>query len=105
MFKVWCGFMLQKLNKVSNALTWHFKTLIAPKSLDVDSARREFILNILLVGSLFLAFMATLSALIGEIAGHSPRGSTLSVFVILLFFLLGYFASRRGKAKLVSKIL
>jgi signal transduction histidine kinase len=82
---------------------------VLPVSKNEENARKEFILNILLVGFIVLGFIASFSAamtlsiaikrqyvyqgLPGEIVG-----------AITLFFLALYFFSRTGKSKLIAYI-
>lgn len=97
--------MSQILGKITVIFKCLLTRFIYPKSSNPDVARREFILNILLSGSLVLSFIATLTAFIGEVSGNSPKGSTLKIIIVFLIFLVGYFASRKGKSKQVSYIL
>lgn len=81
-----------------------FFDLINPQSENEDSRRREFILNTLLLGSIFLSFLTTISALsdfwrLGKLyTGVSP------IFPLLIFFtFIGLlFLSRKGHFIAVS---
>lgn len=72
---------------------------IQPKSQDEDSRRREFILNILLLGSLFLAAVATATLFLtdarlrglGRVYRGVPPETVLAIFLI---FLVLFLASR-----------
>jgi signal transduction histidine kinase len=97
--------MLHAIGKVYSSFKFFFRSLLVPKSKDTDASRREFILYILLVGSLILSLIATVSAFIGELNGASPSGSTVKVLTFFILFLLGYFAARKGQSRLVSYIL
>src|SRR5260221_469582 len=79
--------------------------LIDPKSSEFDSARREFILNILLLSSLILSFIATISAAIGQLNGSSPKGSFIEVLIIFFIFLVGLLFSRAGKSLWVAYVM
>ncbi len=98
-------FMLELLDKIYSFSVNCIKFLITPKSVELDSARREFILNVLLAGSIILSLIATISAFLGEVIGSSTKGSTIKVFSVFLIFILAYFASRKGQARLVSYVL
>ena len=87
-----------------------FVFLVQPKSRDEDYARRELILNILLLGSLFLSSIATLSAKI-SLARAIRSGKTQQALpveitmAISLTFLALYFFSRGGKSRLIAYVL
>lgn len=94
--------MLLSVKKVFNWLT-------RPKSRNKDFARREFILNVLLVGAIFLSSAAILSAWIGtqRVAqkGEIYQGVPIALLATVpLSFLALYFFSRGGKPKLVAYI-
>lgn len=82
-----------------------FSFLAAPRSKDKDSARREFILNILLLSSLFLTFIAITTTIIGAIHTHSLYSTPKEIIIIFIIFLTAYIASRRGHARLGSFIM
>lgn len=76
---------------------------IKPKSKDKDRARREYILNILLLSSIVLSFVALLAS--WERALLLYRAITfeaLQITVVFAFFLFLYFISRKGGAYVVS---
>lgn len=76
-----------------------FKKLIAPKSKNKDIARREYILNILLVGAIALSSVAFLDNLINHLHGTATT-SALSIGVVFSFvilFCLLLYLSKKGK--------
>lgn len=86
-----------------------FNWLTKPKLKDEDSARREFILNILLLGAIFLSSIATLSAKISLSRaiqrGEIDIGAPIDILAaISLTFLALYFFSRAGKSKWVAYV-
>ncbi len=97
------NFMQKKLHKV-------FWLLVEPKTAEKDLVRREFILNILLLGAIFLSVIALVSSTLTFLTEFfSGRGSLnfspIIVFVIFLLFLFGYYLSRIGKFKIVAYAL
>ena len=86
-----------------------FNWLTKPKSKNDDLVRREFILNVLLLGSILLSSVATISAKLslsqviqkGEIDQGFPVEITTAIS--LTFFAL-YFFSRAGKSRLVAHV-
>ncbi|MCL5411658.1 MAG: HAMP domain-containing histidine kinase [Patescibacteria group bacterium] len=73
--------------------------VVKPSSIDKDSARREFILNILLVGSSSLSFVAFLHNLITHIANLESDNAVapIGAFVIFAYFAFLFFLSKKGK--------
>lgn len=70
-----------------------------PKSSNEDSKRREFILNILLVSTIFLIFIAGILRFLSDGISSPPGSGSLSAWIIFLidvFFLSLYFLSRKG---------
>ena len=82
-------------------------TIISPRSVNKDKARREFILNVLLVGSLGLTLFALILLFISQITNNAVEDALTPfiVFVFLLFLLLLYQLSRKGKVLLSSLLL
>ncbi len=80
--------------------------LVEPKSENEDAKRREFILNILLLGSIILSAVANIALLIDVIRlGPAYRGLDPLVSVIIFFIFLGlYYLSRKGFFTLASYI-
>lgn len=72
------------------------KKITLPRSTNEDRARREFILNILLVGVLFLFVFALAHNLIEELLGQQNPMSLFVLSVPFLFFLSLYILSRKG---------
>jgi len=79
---------------------------IEPKSENEDLKRREFILNVLLLGSVTLAFFATIFAVVDYINfGSSFKGDTPLISLgVFTFFLALFVLSRRGFYVVVSYI-
>jgi len=84
-----------------------YRLIIYPKSDNKDQARKEYILNILLVGSIFLAFTAFLVSFInsliylGSYRGESP----LFMGVVVISFSALLFVSRIGKSSISAQLL
>ncbi|MFA6339140.1 MAG: HAMP domain-containing sensor histidine kinase [Candidatus Paceibacterota bacterium] len=82
--------------------------LVCPRSKDEDSKRHELILNIILLGSLFLSSTALIKAIIEVIAkGVTIEGgiSLAVMFVVLNTFLVLYILSRKGFFSWASHVL
>ena len=81
--------------------------LVEPKSKDEDSKRREFILNVILLGSLIFSGIATVITLTDVInLGSAYKGvSPLILLIIFLLFLFLYFLSSIGYFILSAFIL
>ncbi len=77
---------------------------IASRSKDIDNARREFILNVLLLGSIFLSFIAFIINLATQLFGRTPSIPAEITFIISSFFVFLYFLSRKGFFILASFI-
>jgi len=75
-----------------------FNKLIQPKSQNEDIKRREFIFNILLLGSIALTTIACLLIFIDKIKfGKSFTGLPIEIaLLILIVFLFLYYLSRKG---------
>ncbi len=89
--------------KVFRLVNW----LITPTSKDEDLARRESILRIILLGTIFLSLVATISAKLGYLRtirrGEIYKGLPIEIIAaISLTFLALYFFSRAGKSRLVA---
>jgi signal transduction histidine kinase len=87
-----------------------YKDLIAPRSKDKNKARREYILNVLLVNAIVLSFVFTLSSwmtiLLADYFGYEPSGlSPYFVLFAFLFFLLCYVLSRKGLITVAAYLL
>jgi signal transduction histidine kinase len=78
-----------------------YKKLIYPKSKDKDRSRREFILNILLVGNIALSVLALFSTLVNYLSSpsHYTGVNALVPFFALAFFITLLVLSRRRKIK------
>ena len=75
-----------------------YKALIEPKGFDEDTRRREFIVNVVLVGSIALASFLFLSASVNAIdLGKKYEGIPLTFLAIVIFgFSLIHLLSRKG---------
>lgn len=87
-----------------------YKLLILPKSGNIDEARREFILNILLVGTIILATAGLVENLVYYFLDYLDLYHYMGIdpligFLFVVTFCAFLFLSRNGKAKLVSIIL
>lgn len=83
--------------------------IIEAKSKDENCARQEYILNILLVSTIFLVFIALIIASYNFLLSNSinRESNSLSLFFILLiifFFSALYILSRKGLVRLASYI-
>lgn len=83
------------------------RSLIEPRSRNEDDRRREYILNIILAGSIVaLVFFDALVAYYAVIMGTHSSGISLALFSILpAFFIFLYVLSRRGFFALASYLL
>lgn len=81
--------------------------LLKPRQLNEDAQRREFILNILLLGSIALSLVALISASANAITqGTSYQGTPPTILAIpVLFFFLLYVLSRLRQQTLASSLL
>lgn len=80
--------------------------VLKPRARSEDLARREYILNILLVGCIVLAFVATIVGIVTffRINQKYPSAPPLFVFSFFIFFCFLYVLSKRGFAKLSAYI-
>lgn len=85
----------------------NLKKLIAPKSVNKDIARREFILNILLIGSIALAITGFIHGLVTHLLHLESPGAILPqiVFAFLVFLSFLLFLSRTGKINVSAFLL
>lgn len=82
------------------------RILLAPKGRSEDTRRREYILNLLLLGSMFLSLVALLSALGNVLArGSDYRGETLIFLSIPFLFFSGLYALARIRHPRVAAII
>lgn len=80
-------------------------TVLAPVSQDEDQARSEFILNVLLAGSIFLTVTAlTINLIKGFLEMRVPV-SVGAISISLAFFSSCYLLSRKGHARIASYAL
>lgn len=86
---------------------WIYR-FVSPRATNEDRARREFILNILLCGSIALIFLATLVNFVSLVRGSQDTVNALplvSLLGTLLFFIGLYVLSRRGLIMTASILL
>lgn len=88
-------------------LRFSYKTLVAPKSINKDTVRREFILNILLIGLVILSFFAFWVNIVDSVVyKHTYTGlEPLISFTIFILFSVLLFISRKGKSEISSTIM
>ncbi len=82
-------------------------SIVKPKSKDEDSKRREFILNILLVTTIFLISIAAILRFLSDGISCMPNSGSLSAWIIFLidiFFIGLYLLSRKGLYSLSAYI-
>jgi signal transduction histidine kinase len=84
-----------------------FNSLVSPKSDNYDIARREFVLNVIILGIIFVTFIALLHNIEDFWKHIQSRGAITPIvtFSFLLIFLFLYKLSRIGKSKFVAEIL
>lgn len=86
-------------------LRWLHNRLIRPGTKNEDVKRREHILNVLLIASIFLLGVASLASVIDYLRLPEYRGmSPLVVSLIFIFFLILYFLFRIGFLVVVAYI-
>jgi rsbT co-antagonist protein RsbR len=71
----------------------------APRSADQDQARREYLLNLVLLGLAGPGFLFGLALFIGWLMGKVPIGGALAGFGVQPFYALAYWMGRRGKVR------
>lgn len=86
-----------------------WRKIIAPRSKDENSARQEYILNILLVAIIFLISIgmtiATCNFIFLDLENYQNNSLPLFfILAILIFFIFLYFLSRKGYSRLAAYI-
>jgi len=83
------------------------KRLITPRNANKDNARREYILNILLLGAIVLSLVACVDNLFNHLTGNATKVAIpiLVVFFFLIFFCFLLFLSRKGRIRFSAIIL
>lgn len=81
-----------------------YQTFLKPRSALEDDRRREFILNVLLIGTIFITFTALVSTILEFTLGHTDQKSTapLAVGTVSILFPIMLILSRRGYYKHVA---
>ncbi len=75
---------------------------LAPSTDDPDLARRQYLLNVVLLGLSSTAFLFGLAMAVMWALGKAPAVGALSGFGVQPFYLLAYWLSRRGRVRLAS---
>ncbi len=93
--------------KLKNFLIFLYRFLIQPKSIDEDTRRREFILNLILLGSILLIICSNIIVLSSHLGDRSTENyiNLLPFSLITLLFISLFIASRLGKITFVSYCL
>lgn len=83
------------------------RKIISPKSYNKDKARKEYILNILLLGSLVITFFTFIVNIVNRYYNTTIQGAISPQIIIILFlFLLSlFFLSKKGKEQLAASLL
>lgn len=82
---------------------WNSKKLFISRAQDKDRARREFILNVLLAGSILLSFIASLVSWSVTFSQKKLiRFESIETTCIFLLFCAGFLWSRLGNSKIVA---
>lgn len=83
------------------------KNFVSPKSLNRDKARKEFILNILLLGSLIITFFGFIVNIINRYYDTTIQGALAPQLIILLFIFLFVllFLSKKEKEQIAAILL
>jgi len=81
-----------------------FFALPKSSSENKDKARREFILNILLLSSIFLSCIALVFTLFHDMFSTISRdgNSSFSIIIIILLYIGAFWLSKKGKARYVA---
>jgi len=88
------------------ALFSKLRNFIKPQSLDEDIRRREYILNILILASLFVFIILNIIRIINYIINpHNPGRPLTYTLTILVFFLFLWKLTRQGWIKTASSLL
>jgi signal transduction histidine kinase len=84
-----------------------YEKFIKPRATDEDSARREYILNVILIGSIMMLAALDVSVLYYSLRmGSSYDGVPFAIFSIIpIFFVLLYLLSRKGSFVASSYLL
>lgn len=82
-----------------------FDTIIKPRSLDEDTARKEFIFNVFITATILLFFSGLVANLYDWYNGITYSMSIGALFVMLSIFCGLYLLSRRGFVSLASFLL
>lgn len=100
---VW-AFLSSVATMFDRGVRFLYRSLIQPKKFDEDLKRKEFILNIILTGTIVLAAASNLSVLYGLLT--QPVNLLLFIPLLLLATFVGLLAlSRKGQVELASYIL
>src|SRR6185369_3528456 len=83
------------------------RKIILPRSSNRDKARKEYILNILLLGSLFITFFGFVVNIVNRVFDTTVKGALPPqlIVILFLFLLLLFFLSKTGKEKISAILL
>jgi signal transduction histidine kinase len=92
------------ISKIYNKTSQLFNLLVSPKSSNFDQARREFVLNVVLIGVIVATIIALLRDVSDFVKNNQVNGaiSPYSFGCFLLFLLFLYKMSRSGYSKYVA---
>ncbi len=101
------GYMRDAYNRITRGIHFLIRTFVTPRSRDEDVARREFILNIILIGSIVLTFFLEIILLYSWMTkGEDYRGTPPELFsLVTFFFVFLLYLSRKGYSKQTSYTL
>lgn len=93
-------------SRIKKGVFLFYEYLIEPKSTNEDRKRREFILNVLLFGAIFLSLMAAVNIAYNTLTKPVYRGMPFEIFIFIpIFFTALVVFSRKGFAILSSHLL
>lgn len=92
---------------IKRSIHYFYTRLLKPRSTDEDNKRREYILNIILLGSIVMLLLLDSSVLYySTIQGENYGGIPFFAFSLIpLFFIFLHFLSRRGWHVIASYLL
>lgn len=93
-----------KYSLLLTAFIKFYRLFIEPKALDEDLRRREFILNLIILGSLLLVLWSNIVILLANIHDRNQENiiSLLPFTILSLLFISLYILSRKGKIILAA---
>jgi signal transduction histidine kinase len=99
--------LIHTLNLLKKSINFLYSVLIKSKSEDEDTRRREFILNLILLGTIGIMLWSNFFILISTLANKSTENyiSLIPFSSLTLLFIGLYIASRFGKISIASYCL